>query len=373
MTLSERLLLVDGRPTGFDYMRIILAVSILLWHAQSTSWGVKGAEASWDSFLRPIATIILPMFFALSGFLVAGSLERCRTLVSFLYLRVIRIVPALGVEILISALILGPLVTEMPLSEYFQHPLFWSYFQNILGIIHFQLPGVFGDNPYPNMVNGQLWTIPYELECYIAIAVIALFYGYQKSWVLTGIVGLLLTYFVYHYFTAEALPPRNLPGRALVVTFLCGIWLYRMRTWVPYSQPLAWLSFLMALAFCSVPGMSLLALAPITYLTVYLGLTNFGLPAVLKTGDYSYGIFLYHFAIQQFLVQRFPIMQTYVWNAATSLIVAAVIAFISWHLVEKHAMKLKKATKVIDGFVAKVKLRPMFQRLPFGRSAAEKL
>ena len=104
------------------------------------------------------------MFFALSGFLVASSLERCKTLFTFLGLRAIRILPALAVEIFISALIIGPLFTTEPAKAYFAAPEFHDYFLNILGDIHYHLPGVFAANP-SDAVNGQLWTVPYEMIC----------------------------------------------------------------------------------------------------------------------------------------------------------------------------------------------------------------
>ena len=62
--------------------------------------------------------MIVPMFFALSGFLVAGSFERSKTLITFLGLRVFRIVPALSVEVFLSAIILGSFFTTNDLRNY---------------------------------------------------------------------------------------------------------------------------------------------------------------------------------------------------------------------------------------------------------------
>lgn len=67
------------------------------------------------------------MFFALSGFLVAASFERTKTLGMFYGLRAIRIYPALAFDTIVSALILGPLFTGLPLSSYFSDPLFLRY------------------------------------------------------------------------------------------------------------------------------------------------------------------------------------------------------------------------------------------------------
>lgn len=97
MTLQERLESTRFRPTGFDYMRIALAILILCWHSIITSYGVGTQTAVAASAARPFVATLLPMFFTLSGFLVAGSLERTRTVSMFLGIRVIRIFPALAV------------------------------------------------------------------------------------------------------------------------------------------------------------------------------------------------------------------------------------------------------------------------------------
>jgi peptidoglycan/LPS O-acetylase OafA/YrhL len=79
-TFGERLKDTYGRPSGFDYLRIILAILVIAMHAGLTTGGDIPEHALWTSPLRPLVKAILPMFFGLSGFLVAGSLERCRTL-----------------------------------------------------------------------------------------------------------------------------------------------------------------------------------------------------------------------------------------------------------------------------------------------------
>jgi peptidoglycan/LPS O-acetylase OafA/YrhL len=66
---------------------------------------------------------------------------------------------------------------------------------NIVGHVHFALPGVFANNPLPSIVNGQLWTIPFELYCYITLAAVT-FIGLKRSRKIgpLAIVGLTLVY-----------------------------------------------------------------------------------------------------------------------------------------------------------------------------------
>ncbi len=91
MSLDTKFAIGNNRPSGFDYLRLGLAVSIVCMHSVQTSYGLAAETALWTSPLRGLLRLILPMFFALSGFLVAGSLQRTTTLLQFLGLRAIRI------------------------------------------------------------------------------------------------------------------------------------------------------------------------------------------------------------------------------------------------------------------------------------------
>src|ERR1700733_8054469 len=77
-------LATDDRPAGFDYLRIVLALLILIDHSVIVCAGTDTQVAIFAGVFRPFVACLVPMFFALSGFLVAGSLLRCRTLASFI-------------------------------------------------------------------------------------------------------------------------------------------------------------------------------------------------------------------------------------------------------------------------------------------------
>jgi peptidoglycan/LPS O-acetylase OafA/YrhL len=87
---------------------------------------------------------------------------------NFVLNRAARILPALAADIFFAALLIGPLVTKLPAKQYFTDATFLSYFFNIVGWVHYSLPGVFEDNPLPD-VNGALWTVPFEIACYIIL------------------------------------------------------------------------------------------------------------------------------------------------------------------------------------------------------------
>ena len=170
MSFGKKADAARAHTSGFDALRLILAVGILCFHS---TFVTRGDDAvAWHLPYRPLSSLMLPMFFALSGYLVAGSFFRTETLAQFLTLRVLRIVPALFVEVVLCALVLGPTVTSLPLSDYFSAPEFRTYWFNVIGFIHYFLPGVFHENPLP-IVNLSLWTVPFELECYVGLAILA--------------------------------------------------------------------------------------------------------------------------------------------------------------------------------------------------------
>ena len=346
-TLSQRLDATRQRPSGFDYMRILLALGVICWHTVITSYGGNAQTRLENSFWWEPFGLILPMFFALSGFLVAGSLERCKTLFMFLGLRTIRILPALAVETAISALLIGPLFTAGSEKAYFSAPDFHRYFLNILGDIHYHLPGVFTSNPN-DAVNGQLWTVPYELTCYIVIAGLALAGAVKDRRKLLAALAIFYLFEIANTF----IHPRHFNGLAsgwsLVMMFLAGITLYRYRGTVLWNRKFLLVSLVFGLALIAIPNGDRFEALPLAYLTVYLGLLNPPRLRWLLSGDYSYGLFLYGFPIQQACVALGFARGNWYLNLAAAIPVGFAVAVTSWWLIEKPALKSRTLLKRIE-------------------------
>ena len=292
-----------GVTAGFDYLRIGLALAVLVWHSIFVSTGSASLDqALWSGPFRFLPAAILPMFFALSGFLVAGSLERTRRR-QFVALRALRLVPALAVEVTLSAFILGGLFTSLPLREYLTSPELGRYFGNIVGLVHFTLPGVFERNPVPRLVNFQLWTIPFELECYFFL--VCPVDGTARS------PGLRRRH-------GPARARRDgqrvllLPRPARSITCRDAPWSLRssprsacigIDDKIPYSPVLGIVSAIAAAALLQIPNAAYLAAFPVAYLTAWLGLMR---PPKIPFGDLSYGVYLFHFPLEQSIVHLFP-------------------------------------------------------------------
>ena len=165
-TFGSVLDLYSGKGPGFDLIRVALSISVLCFHSLSLT-----GQPDWAEISGYPAAVILPAFFAVSGFLVIASAIRTGSLATFLIFRGLRILPALSVEVMITALILGPFATTLKWTEYFTDREFFLYFQNIIGNVHYFLPGVFTTNP-ERAVNGSLWTIRPEIFCYLTLAIL---------------------------------------------------------------------------------------------------------------------------------------------------------------------------------------------------------
>lgn len=336
VSVAQRLDFTKGRPTGFDYLRVLLALAVIVWHAFPLSYGTQYAAQLAATPLGSIQGWILPMFFALSGFLVAGSLERNPVGV-FVWLRAIRIAPALAVEVTLSALLLGPLLTTVPLAEYFADPKFRSYFLNVLGDIHYLLPGVFHSNPYPDIVNGQLWTVPWELKCYLVLTALALAGVARRRYLfLTAAAAASFALWAWHRHTGAS--SESAP---LFIGFLAGVAIFRFRDILAWDWRLAALSLFAGQWLLHDPTGAYFAGFPAAYLTIYIGLWNPRKIALLKGADYSYGLYLYGFAIQQAVARVFPWSHQWYWNLVLSIPLAAMFAALSWTFVEKPALRLR--------------------------------
>lgn len=345
-TIEQHQAKIRGLTSGFDYLRIILSVTVLCWHSYLITHGSQLTHAFAADTLNYATRLILPLFFALSGFLVAGSLFR-NSIPQFLWLRAVRLVPALAVEVVLSALILGPIVTVFTLGQYFKDPLFLKYFWNIVGHIHFYLPGVFLDHPYPRVVNTSLWTVPFELECYIALTLVSVVTLVKRPrlFAVLFISAVAVKTILNFKYGAGLNSPSNIGGRQLVAFFLAGVILYINRDIVPYSAGLAALAAVVGYLFVRNDSLVYLSALPLAYATTWLGLLNPKKLPVIFTGDYSYGVYLYAAPIQQTVYHFTDIGKSYVGNVLLALTFVCFFAAFSWHAIEKPALRLKNLFK----------------------------
>jgi peptidoglycan/LPS O-acetylase OafA/YrhL len=337
-----------GTGPGFDALRLGLAASIFFSHSFFSSQGDNGWL--WGTPVRPLLMALVPMFFALSGFLVTGSAVRVASLRVFLTFRILRIVPALMTEVVLCALILGPLLTTVSLHDYFTNREFYEYFGNVIGKVRYVLPGMFLDNPMPGVVNINVWTLKPEFICYVTMAAMIVTGLIKKGNLipLFALTVLFISILVNNTYNISELNNGNNPYApyVMVVYFLLGVAAYHLRDDVRLDARLFGISAIAAYALMLHPGSAFAAAIPTTYCVLYIGMLKFPRLRFIESGDYSYGIYLYGFPIQQTLVHLFPIFREW-WPLL--FVVAAPLTFafaaLSWHLIEKPTLSLKRLVK----------------------------
>lgn len=342
-TIRDRQARFGGHTTGFDYLRIALAIAVVMHHSLVVT-DQPLTEWLWRYWPRGFLATLLPAFFALSGFLVAGSLIKRASIPAFVAMRVLRVGPALAVEVLLSAFLIGAVMTHLPLSEYFTSPLFWKYFLNIIGHVQYVLPGMFETNPFPDVINQSLWTIPYELDSYAWLIFLSLFGFIKNRRMLIAVIGLLMTLGTIWLFIRFKPEWQESPvdGRALVVAFLVGIALQYFGDRIRLNGWVALAAFLWGGLLLLDVRLSFLGVIPIAYTTVYLGLLNPPRRTWLLTGDYSYGLYLFAFPIQQAQVALMPAYASWGYNVAIALVAGLGYAAFSWWGVEKPILSKKR-------------------------------
>ena len=321
---------------NFNLMRLFAAWLVIHGHAWAITGSAGGDLLARLTRFKFAGGIAVDVFFFISGFLIAASLER-NTVRGYLASRGLRILPALVACVALTTFVLGPLLTTA--TDYWRHPMTLEYFlvNASLLLSRFQLPGLFQAHPL-DVVNGSLWTLPNEARLYLLL-MFAWLLGllaprrYTPLWLIAALVGYALA---WRYWP---LPDHIQKYAECTVFFTTGSLLWVNRDRVRLS---GWAVIGLLVAFVALRGTSwshLPYFGLLTYGTLWLGL-RVRLPMIRRT-DLSYGLYLYGWPAQQ-LAWMLPLGKTIPGNIAVATAIALGCAAMSWFLVERPALQLKK-------------------------------
>src|SRR5690348_4770379 len=116
--------LQTSRSNNFDAVRLLAALSVVFSHSFLIA---EGSEAS-EWFVRVtgnqcvLGLVGVFVFFIISGYLVTESWCRNPLPAGFALRRALRIYPGLLVNVLVCALLIGPVVSSLPLAAYLAGP-----------------------------------------------------------------------------------------------------------------------------------------------------------------------------------------------------------------------------------------------------------
>lgn len=346
------------RPNNFDLIRLFAAFQVVIYHGLEH---LRLREAV-DNISPIIVEIIgvfpgVPIFFAISGFLISRSLERDTNLKQYITNRILRIYPALYVCFFVSVAAVAWFSPTIFQNASLLSVATWSVAQ--LSIAQFYNPDFlrgFG----VGVLNGSLWTITVELQFYVALPILYSLLQlrtHKRNFSLIAITFIFLVVGRAIHHTSDTWSIAILRKFAYVSMFPY-FWMFLVgvlfqRNWI-VLQP--WLEDKFHLWFglyCSsalffhalgyqvgsnhqVPIMSILLAAT----TLSAAFTKRKLSELLLRGnDISYGIYIYHMVIINVLLTCFPK------PAFGSLVLLVVLntsaASLSWRFIESRFLKLK--------------------------------
>lgn len=283
------------------------------------------------------------MFFVASGLLIVLSYERRPELVRFLVARALRLWPALIVCVFAWAFVLGPMLSILPVREYFATGVPFVYFTHNISLYYDDivgfLPGVFAHNTDPPAVNISLWTLPIEARAYLIVAAIGATGLLRRRWLTSALIAAAIGWFVLRpWYTHTAAVGFAYFGRVLLGMFGVGALACIWRRHVRASTGVMLLLFAMAIATRTRNDATPLLWLTIAYFVFWLAYVP-KLPRMPRDWDLSYGTYLWGFPVQQ-CIGSLGVRDPYVLFA---LAVPAVlpIAAASWVLIERPMMQLK--------------------------------
>lgn len=355
----------DGRKNNFGIIRLTAALMVMAGHMGILS----GTEV--PSFIgQAIQGIGVKVFFLLGGYLITKSWLGDPHPLRYGIKRFFRLIPPLAVYVIIAALVVGPLLSSLSPGEYYSSPVSWAYFSNIALHVNYFLPGVFGTVPYPNAVNGSLWSIPVEAAMYIIMPVAVFLTGLRKntkrSHVLLGILTIAVCSF-------QIFTDWFFPGSRMV--FYGTDWVQGLRL-MPYYfiGSLFVLPEIRKLVNLQVASIVLLVYSclsldfPISEIAVLVVLPYFVFSLALdkqayfvdrlKKWEISYGLFLYGFFVQQmmmYFLQILNISLLFIEYYILCVALTIVPAYISRKYIELPCIALSKRILRSNALTAAIK------------------
>lgn len=360
----------SSRANSVGFLRLLFASGVLVSHGVGIGFGKETGIPAFTRYQWDLGGISVYGFFLLSGFLITASGLKF-SLGRYFWHRFLRIFPGLWACLLVTALILAPVVA---LIEYGTTAGLWSapdgpfaYLRAnwFAGIRQYNISNLFFHTPLArvgggNAMDGSLWTLLYELTCYVGVAVLAVTGVLRRAPRMVLLITAVTFAVLLHDWLPQSSPyagigahrdlgPFPLIG-SLGVTylllngfmFLLGATAYLYRHRVPMHPVLAGLAALVLLVTTRSGGFVVFGMPAFAYLTMWAAcVLPRWLQGIGRARDYSYGVYVYAWPVSELLaLLRVGRFGTVAYLAAVFLGTFA-LAIPSWHLVERPAMSLK--------------------------------
>jgi peptidoglycan/LPS O-acetylase OafA/YrhL len=334
-----------SQPNNFDSLRLIFAILVILSHSfpltQTTNANEPLSRLTYGQIT--FGNISVWAFFVISGFLITQSWTRSPNVAKYLKRRVGRIFPGFIVAALATLLLVVPIASSPGALRSISVP---QFIFSTLRLQLFDFPPVFAQNPAPNVLNGSLWSVPYEFWCYLGVMSLGLIGLLRRRWVVVVLFFMVIGLHLYMDFSGWNPSGAWLgqifgypPFWATVLPFyLAGTIFYLYGGQKLLRTPMFFAAAALLIGSIFVPhGLDVTTPTCGAYLLMGLAWWRPLHPLNLgRFGDFSYGTYLYAFPIQQLVIMaaRGHISPWLLFLTATPLTV--IVGALSWFLVERR-------------------------------------
>jgi len=341
----------ERRENNFDFIRLILASIVILTHSFVIM--KTGLPEPLEFVTRKqlsFGALAVDGFFVISGFLIAASWFRSRGLADYFRKRVLRIHPGFIVCCFFCVFVVGPLGQPSTVG-YFRSVDWFAFVKNAVFLNKIDLPPDWtllrGFDT--RQINGSIWTIKIEFECYVCLAALGFLGWLKRPWVPVAVLGVTWPLYVIHLIPGIVM---RLPAPELIqhfgahwrflTYFLLGTATYGYRARIPHDVRI--FAFACALfVIGSATGTGTVLMPPaICYVVFFVAFhPAIRLHGVAEKRDLSYGIYLYGWPIQYVWMLVFGRQMNPYLFFLLCLPTAALCALASWNLVEAPCLALK--------------------------------
>ena len=335
----------DGHDNFFTPLRLFFALMVLVGHAVVI---VKGGSAHETKvfFNYTPSYLAVNLFFIASGFLVTKSMLYRGDLAAFASARILRIFPALAAHVLFIMFVMGPFVTTLPLREFFTDPQF--FMQPFMVLSFFQtnmvLPGALTTNAEP-FASAALWTLRYEFLAYIATALIFSLGFMRKKWMILLQFVVCACAWPLSHITGlhEHIPPTLQSMLRFGIAYSLGAVIFAYRDRLKFHAICIPLIAIAAALFHDRTIFEVLVNVLMAYFIFWAAYVKIPKANSLHSmTDISYGVYIYHWGVMQWLFYAFPSMGIGDLVMCGAMVTIP-ISILSWHLIEKPALSMKKS------------------------------
>lgn len=341
-SLAERF---DPRRNSLSVLRLTLAAIVAVVHAQAIGWGRQPGLGDTD-----LGDLAVDGFFVVSGFLVVRSALRLPTLRRYAWHRALRILPGFWVCLLVVAFVAAPLVawlsgrSPLVILTGDQSAVGYVARNALLLIRQWDVAGLaIGAD---HSLNGSLWTLFYEAVCYGGVAVlIALVPVALRRYAVAVAVAVVWLFMLATETGVVDGGPKYLPRFALLFGLGALGWLFADRIRFGPAALVAAGASLLA-GSLALHDYRVVGAVGFAYLLLWVVVA---LPVRYEPKtDLSYGLYVYHWPVQQVLVATGLSGLGVVGFTLVALALTAVLAAASWRWIERPALARKDA-RWVDG------------------------